>query len=277
MYKLLCANFARLWKNKVFWGEMAAMLTFSIVIMFNGCRQAIADASSGYRYVLDHYYFSMAPMLGLFCAIFTSLYLGTEYADGAIRNKLIVGHGRAGIYLTNLMVSYAATLLFALAWLAGGLVGIPTLGTWQIGYAGLACYVGLIALFALALSAIFTFVGMAFSGKATSAVCSMLLYLGLLVWASMVYNSLCQPEMSSGIIMTAEGMRMSEPSPNPDYIGGNLRNAYEFVLDLLPTGQGILMTNVEIARPLRMGLCSVTITVIMTLCGLILFDKKDLK
>ena len=83
--------------------------------------------------------------------------------------------------------------------------------------------------------------------------------------------------MSSGIIMTAEGMRMSEPSPNPDYIGGNLRNAYEFVLDLLPTGQGILMTNVEIARPLRMGLCSVTITVIMTLCGLILFDKKDLK
>ena len=273
MYKLLCASFARLWKNKVFWGEMAAMLTLEIMITL----QIQSNISLGYVYTLDQSYFSMAPMLGLFCAIFSSLYLGTEYTDGAIRNKLIVGHGRAGIYLANLLVSYAATLLFALAWLAGGLVGIPTLGTWQMGYAGLASYAGVIALFTLALSAVFTFVGMAFSGKAASAVCSMLLYLGLLVWASMVYNSLCQPEMSSGIIMTAEGMRMSEPSPNPDYISGNLRKAYEFVLDLLPTGQGILMANVEIARPLRMGLCSAAISALVTLCGLVMFGKKDLK
>ncbi len=277
MRNLLSANFARLFKDKVFGAALAAVLLCAVATMLNGCRQAALNASSGFSYTLDDYYFNLAPTLGLFCAVFTSLFLGTEYSDGTLRNKIMVGHSRASIYLANLIVCFAATLCFVAVWLVGGLVGIPSLGLWKIGAAGLATYVALIVCFAAALSSIFTFMGMNLQGKAASAVLSLLLFLALLVGASMVYGRLCAPELSSGIVITSEGMQMADPAPNPEYVGGSLRRAYEGILDLLPTGQGILVANLEVARPLFMLASSALISAVMTLLGVWMFRKKDLK
>lgn len=70
---------------------------------------------------------------------------------------------------------------------------------------------------------------------------------------------------------------MGEPTPNPDYISGGVRAAYEFLLDLLPTGQSILLANLELARPLRGALCSAFIAGAAALGGLWTFRKKDLR
>ena len=277
MGKLLSANFMRLWKNKVFWCSLAAMLVLAVAAMLNGCRQASMDEMAVYRYTLDHYYFYLAPVVGLFCAVFTSLFLGTEYGDGTIRNKLVVGHGRTAVYLANALVCFTAAVLFVAAWFVGGLAGIPFLGTWEMGAAGLTVYLLLAILTAAAMSAVFTMVGMVCSNRAAGAVCSILLFLGLLVCASMVYNRLCEPELSSGVIITAEGMSMAEPAPNPNYIGGTLRTVYQCILELLPTGQGILMANLEIAHILRMALFSAGVTAAATLGGILAFRRKDLK
>lgn len=277
MNNLLSANFARLWKDKVFWLCLAALLACSAGSMLSGCRQAAVNAGSGFAYYLDHFYFNLAPLLGLFCAVFASLFLGTEYSDGTVRNKLVVGHSRAAVYLADLLVCFAAALLFMAAWLAGGLVGIPALGGWKLGAAALALYLLLAILFLAAFTAIFTWVGTAFTSKAAGAVVSLLLFLGLLVCASMLYNRLSEPEMLSGVVITAEGMTMGEPTPNPDYISGGLRSAYEFLVDLLPSGQSILMANLELAHPVREALCSVFVTAAAILGGLWAFRKKDLK
>lgn len=278
MNNLICANFSRLWKSKVFWLVAAAMLACSAFAMLNGCRQAAANAGSGFVYMLDHYYFDLAPALGLACAVFISLFLGTEYSDGTVRNKLVVGHSRPAVYAANLVVCFAASLTFMAAWLLGGLVGIPFLGPWRLGPAGLAAYLLAAALMMAAFTAIFTWVGTAFSNKAVSAVCSILLFLGLLVLASMLYNRLSAPELLSGVVITAEGgMTMAEPSPNPDYISGSVRSLYEFFLDFLPTGQGILMANLELAHLLRAALSSVFIAAAAALGGIALFCKKDLR
>lgn len=277
MRKLLAANFMRLRQDKVFWLAVVVMLACSVLIMYNGCRQAAMDEMSEYPFKLEEFYFNLAPVVGLFCAVFCSLFLGAEYSEGTIRNKLVVGHSRAGVYAANLVTCAAATLAFVLAWLLGGLVGIPALGPWQLGTAGLLVYILLAVLFSIALAAIFTFVGMSFSGRAVGTVAAMLLYLGLLILASMLYNRLCEPEMYSGVIITAEGMEMGEPKPNPFYISGSLRQLYQFIVDFLPTGQGILMANLELAHPLRMALSSLAIIAATTLGGIALFRKKDLK
>ena len=83
--------------------------------------------------------------------------------------------------------------------------------------------------------------------------------------------------MTSGVVITSEGMQMAEPAPNPEYLGGNLRRAYEGLLNFLPTGQGILMANLEVARPLYMLASSALISVGMTLLGVCMFQNKDLK
>lgn len=104
-----------------------------------------------------------------------------------------------------------------------------------------------------------------------------LLWLALLILASMVYNRLCEPESISGIVMTLDGMETSEPSPNPNYVSGTFRTFLEWVVNILPTGQAILMANAEITHPLQNILCSALIALGTTLGGIFAFRRKDLK
>ena len=276
MRKLLSANFSRLWKDKFFWLCMGAMLIYSVVYMMNGCRQAAADLSE-YNYSLDKYYFHFAVVIGAFCALFSSMFLGTEYSDGTIRNKIIVGHTRTSIYIANLITSFTATLLLMLVWLIGALAAIPTLGVWEMGVPNLFAYLLIAVMFEAALAAIFTFVCMQTANKATTVVISILLFLGLIVFASMINNGLSQPEMTSGVQISANGIDMSEPTPNPNYISGIQRTIYEFIVDFLPTGQGLQMSQLKIDHAVRMLVSSVVITVLTTLGGLFVFKRKDLK
>ena len=276
MCKLLSANFSRLRKDKIFRLCMGAMLIYSVVYMLNGCRQATAD-SSEYHYSIDAYYFHFAIIIGAFCAVFGSMFLGTEYSDGTIRNKIVAGHTRTSIYIANLLTLFIATLLMTLIWLIGALVAIPTLGVWKMGIPNLLGYLSIAMMFEAAFSAIFTFVCMQSTNKAITVVVSMLLFLGLLVFASMVYDGLNQPEMTSGVQITANGMEMSESFPNPNYVSGAMRKIYDFILDFLPTGQGIKMWRLEIGNAVRMFISSVVITISTTLGGIFIFKRKDLR
>lgn len=276
MNKLLSAQFFRLRKDKTFWLCITGMLVYSLVYMLNGCRQAIANEPLGYHYSLEQFYFHVGLPLGMFCAVFTSLFLGTEYSDGTIRNKLIVGHTRRHIYLANLIVCFTATFFMLLTWFVGGLIGIPTLGFWKMG-AGTVLYMLIAVCIGAVFSAIFTAIAMLCHNKATSAVFVILLFFGLLLLGSILYNQLSQPEFSNNILITADGMQMSDPAPNPAYLTGNTRKIYEFLLDILPTGQGIQLFDLSVAHPLRILLSSLVLTVISTFGGIYFFSKKNLK
>lgn len=277
MNKLISANFARLKKDKIFWISITVILICSVAGMLNGCRQANVMEESGYMVSLDSYYFNFAPAIGLFCAIFIALFLGTEYSDGTIRNKLAVGHTRTHIYLSNFVVCFVACLAFVAVWLIGGLVGIPFLGVWEIGAGGFFLFVLIAVLFTAALAGIFTLLSALSTNRAITVVITIICFLGLLVLASIIYNRLCESEFLSGMVITAEGMEMRDPTPNPNYISGSLRTFFEWVLDLLPTGHGILMANVETAHPIRQIILSMLIAFGSIVSGIFLFQKKDIK
>ena len=276
MNKLLRSNFARLWRDKLFWLCMGAMLVYAVAFMLNGCRQAAVDMSE-YQYSIDNYYFHFALSIGLFCSVCGSMFFGTEYNDGTIRNKIIVGHTREDIYLASLITTFAATLLIMSVWLAGALVAVPALGFWKMGVLRLLGYLLIAVLFVLALSAIFTVINMLSSGKANTFLISVLLFIGLLLLASMIYNGLSEPEMISGVQITQNGLDMTEPSPNPNYVTGMRREIYDFIVDFLPTGQGLRMWQLEVIHPVRMIVSSLFITVAATAGGMLAFKKKNIR
>lgn len=275
MYKLLSANLTRLWKNKTFWIVSLLVLFLSVGNMLNSCQRAAALTTIQ----LQDSYFMLAPVLGIFCAVFSGLFLGTEYSDGGIRNKLSVGHTRVTIYLANLLICFTATLCFSAVWLAGGLIGIPVLGAWKLEPSVLLLYFLLILLLAAVHSAIAAFISILCTNKALAAVVSILFSLALLLCASLIDSRLYEPEFISDIMFSENGLQMQigDPVPNPLYVGGALRAVLEFLLLFLPTGQEMKLAQLDVSHPGLMLLCSAGITAAVTVSGILLFRKKDLK
>ena len=126
MSKLLRAGFARLKKDKVFWIGIIFMV---VVGLFIPVRNYIDTLESGYESTFDSYFFGFSLFTGVIAAVFVSLFVGKEYSDGTMRNKIVVGHTRSAIYLSNLVVNIVAALITHLAFLlAVSVVGIPCLG-----------------------------------------------------------------------------------------------------------------------------------------------------
>lgn len=273
MRNLLRANFFRMRRDEMFWTCFGVVLACSAVFMFFWCRE---DLSLGLAVKLEEYYFNMVMALGLFDAVFAAMFLNAEYAEGTVRNKLAAGHTRRDIYLAHFLTVLAASLLIMAAWLAGGCVGIPMIGIWGFGLAGWAHHVLIAVGFTVSFAAIFTFLGLLLSGRhATVAV--VLTYFALLLGAATVNNILSEPEFSSGIITTMDGIQMAGPEPNPRYVSGTLRTFLEVLQDFFPTGQAIQVQNLSVLSPLRALACDLGVTAAFTLGGLALFERKDLR
>lgn len=281
MRNLLSAGFTRLWHNKLFYVVNAAILLLAAGIMLNFGRQALAD-TSGYTYYLEQHYFDTSVYMGIFSSAFFALFIGTEFSEGTIRNKLTVGHTRIHVYLSNLTICAAASLVFTAAWMVGGMAGIPALGPWSIGASGVLLSLVISVLSSVALSALFLLVSMLSTNKSMAAVACIFLSLALIVTASYFYNHLCEPEMSSGMMITIEGgLQLMDPTPNPNYVAEPLRSVFAAIVNILPTGQMILLANIKSPEglaiyPLQIA-GSLLLTVLSTVAGLILFKHKDLK
>ena len=76
-------------------------------------------------------------------------------------------------------------------------------------------------------------------------------------------------------------MIQTEPSPNPAYIAEPMRTIFVTILNILPTGQTVLLANLTSGEglalyPMQLAGSGVLIALI-TAIGLEIFKRKDLK
>ena len=88
MSRLFTSTFFRMLKKIVFWILLICMFIYGVYSASNFA----SEASAGFA--IDGCVFDFVPFMGLVAAIFISLFVGSEYSDGTIRNKLVVGHSR---------------------------------------------------------------------------------------------------------------------------------------------------------------------------------------
>jgi ABC-type transport system involved in multi-copper enzyme maturation permease subunit len=275
MRKLVSANFSRMWKNKFFWLCTVAILGFVVFMVLMG---ANVDKMQNLGRNLDYYYFNSLPYFGPLLSVFISMFLGTEYSDGTIRNKLIVGHTRTEIYFANLLTCFGGCLIFFAVWAVGGLVGIPYFGLWSVGIDGYFQLLIIELLTVWTLTAVFVsiaqFITNRYANVITVFVATFILMLG-----SYFYNALCEPETyMNGMTINSDGtVEFGDVIANPAYIGGALRTVYQVILNILPTGQQIWIADETVTHPIFMCMCSLMIIVVFTGIGLLLFHKKDIK
>lgn len=279
MIKLLRANMFRLRKNKLFGAMLIIMAGLSMFMMIMNCREELRWAEQGYTDMLsfDKMYFNLTPLLGIFFSVMISMFIGTEYSDGVIRNKIIVGHSRRDIYLSNFITSIVSSFASVAVWLLSGLVGLFFINEWYLPKKWVLIYILVILLLSSAMSAIFTLIGMLSSSKAASAVISIIVFIVMLVISTTVNQALSAPEMTSGYQLTSNGVEMTEPEVNPRYMRGTARDIAEAAMDILPTGQALYIANLSMTEPALPMLASTLITVFVTGIGMVIFKKKDLK
>lgn len=275
MSKLLRANFARLIKDRVFLAGMAAMIVFAVGnCMVNYINMIKYEESVRF----DDVFFASYSVIGILLAAFISIFIGTEYGDGTMRNKVIVGCRRTDIYLANFLCCAAAGLLMNLAYtVIACAVGIPLFGLFHSGIAAVLIFTLDGILMTVMTVSLFTLMSMHNRNKALSSVINLLFIFVLLALAIYLMARLDAPEFIEGITITEGGIQSAVPEPNPKYLTQAQREVYQFFADLLPTGQSIQIAGLSAPHPWRMALCAVVIAAAASIGGALGFRRKDLK
>lgn len=275
MSRLLSANMMRLKKNKCFWGSFLFMLAVGV---YFPVMRYMEMKKTGYSNNLDNGFFSCAVFVSVILSVFCSLFVGTEYSDGAIRNKIISGHKRSDIYLANLFTGMSAGLLLCMVFFAVYLcVGIPLLGFFETDRKIILLFTITVLVLIVSFSAVFTMAAMLCGNKAiTSVICVLGVFI-LIFLGSYLNSRLGEPEMNPAFTTTNGSPMYEKDTPNPNYLRGTERKVYQFLYDFLPGGQVIQCVSMEAANLHLLGIYSVIIFGITTSFGILIFKRKDIK
>lgn len=280
MSRLLSADFAKLKKNKFFWICMIGMFLFGV---FMAVMDYISTRQYGdYEAQITNILFIYALTVAILIPAFVSLFVGTEYSDGTIRNKMIIGHTRTCIYLSNIIVCSIAGLGFCLSYIIGVIVAGLPLYTIDTGILESTVILVLCSfVMSIAFTALCVLTALLCQNKALTAVVNILAACFLLVISIYIMNKLSEPEVYPGYsVMTDSGeVEVLENEPNPDYLRGTEREIYQFFNDFIPTGQAVNITQAGgmAQSPGLLAAYSASIIIVSTGVGMFVFKKKDIK
>lgn len=275
MINLLRANFSRMWKNKPFLLSAAIMLLTGITVPFTHFLNRDTE------WTLDFSFFTYIFLASILTAVLTALFVGGEYSDGTLRNKLIAGHRRSSIYMANLIVCVTAGILLCVFhMIPHAVLGCLFSCRFNAEPKTILCYIGLSFMAIAAFTALFTLISMLCQSKSYTVAGCILLTVALLFWGVQITSALNEPEIFPAYtyVDTESGTTTEESTTrNPNYLTGTKRQIYKFLQDLTPGGQALQIADMNTDTPVQLTLFDGVILLVVTGCGLALFRRKDLK
>lgn len=280
MGNLIRAGLLRLKKSKLFWTFVILSLLWGALtyyLMWDSVEyygEIYLNANAGFYFMMPLFY--IGPAEAVFCAFF----IGTDYSDGTIRNKILIGNRRKDLYLSNFILVSAAGFCFYLSYAAASvIVGLPLIGTGVFtAISALPWRLLSGALIVLTNAAIFTLLSMLNSNKAVTAVVGILLAVVIMVLGVFVYDALAQPEfIERQIFQDGWTEFVGEYVPNPRYVDGAAREALEWVSAAIPFSASLdTMSPSKDAISFKAPCCQFAVTVVLTVLGALLFERKNI-
>lgn len=267
MNKLLTAEFSRLNHSLCF--RLCTLFSVGLGVFLVGMRKlnimlnTAAYRKLGNQFSIDDLLFPGSLYLVFALASFIGIFLGTEYSDGELRNKVIIGHKRREIYLSKWIVCMYSCLFFYLLYFSASLI----LGTILLDGTSLdsteLIYRILICLCAsLSFCSILVAVALAVPSKSAGSVSCLLLTIFLFYASLFVIGKLSDPE----------------------YYGDLMHKLYTVLDYTLPIciqyRNAVAKTTESICEILNIRallLSSVILTLFTTGTGILILEKKELK
>lgn len=296
MSKLISANLSRLFHSIWFWACGLIMLLYSLWQAAKLLSWTVNGPWKGQAldYVTCRIGDFTVPML-ILLPVLCALFLGADYHNGTLRNKVVSGYTRRQVYMAGFVTMLAAGLIYA----AAHVLIITLSGLFVKNQAwDMAAYGGRLLSclpYILGVAALGTMLAMLISTRALP-VLAILLSAGLL-WlpqylfeqlsyarqtVSMEYvQTVIEPDGSTTYMRNGEEIAYEDLDRvlSPNYVPEPRRSVYRFLMEALPGGQAFwLSDSIEIeGGALYMAACSLALAALSTALGLMLFRRKDLK
>lgn len=265
-----------MFRSRLFHVGLLYMLVCSAVFIYLNYRTAMRSENVFY---VEDALFNLFPMIGPVTAIVTALHLGAEYDHGTIRNKLMVGHTRWALYWSDLAVCTVASVVLLLVMLAvSGLVGYVLFRAFLLPAKDLALLLLCAVLITMVFAAMFVAVSVAVPNRAFSVVACWVLFYAMMLVSSYLQSILAAEEMTYSYVMISQsGVEFGDLIENPDYVDGPQRTVFEFIDNLLPTGQAAHLNNMEFENARHWPWMSAAVWLFSVAMGWLGFRRRDIK
>lgn len=276
MINLLNANLTRVKKAKLFKILSFAIILVTIFMIINQYLDS-KYASSPVQY--DSLYNFLLVFIGILISIFTGIFLSTEYFDGTLKNKIIIGHKRINIYLANLMTIIIVSLFFEIIFvILITIVGIPLFGFNILSLNNFIYSIIMTQLIIIANASIYTFIAMVCTNGMLINVLCILIAFGSYFTTLILMNILETPEYITSAQITDTGGNIEYiKEKNPKYPSATKKQICNTILDIVPQSESIRIVSDKIPNKNLVILYSISTSLIITGCGIIIFKKKELK
>lgn len=270
MIKLLKAGFFRLKKDVIFW-----LFIFLTIGMAGFTLFRYLSNEGAY---LDKILNEFIMYIGLFIAIFVSIFVGKEYGQGIIRNKIIVGHSRVSIFLSNLIISIVVSLLCELIYLIiVFLIGIPLFGQMQMSFSQFAIVLLNTALVIISFCSIYNFITMICSEITISISICIILFVAMFVaQAALGFTAHASKYIENAFYDKGNKYIISQ-EPNPNYPGDEKVKQARMLYLFIPQGQAMEIESGNLEYSAQMAISSIILICVVNIAGVCIFSKKELK
>lgn len=276
MSKLLNAGFARLFRSKVL------QICLILLSLATGGAIILNRLTGTQGDMPDSFLLSGLMMLSVMTAVLTVTFLGSEHQFGTIRNKLIIGHGRAAVYGSSFLVCFAGMLMmFALVWILSLVFGNLLMGGFAKSSQVLLVLLLRSFLAMTALTALYTAAGLCIQSKSVSSIAGVICAFVMLIASVAIIQMLMEPEFypADQVVMTEDITYETAPEDpslviNPYYLSGTRRVVYQAINDLCPVSQMLEESGDLTAKAVLIPAAEI---VFLMGAGLCIFRKRDLK
>lgn len=287
MVKLIKAEFKRCFSGRVFW--LMVLFTFVLAVSCNIIRLIDVRVSKEKEVFNDSMLYIGLLIAGLLVVVFVSFYTGPEFDGGTIRNKLIAGNTKAEIYLCNLAVCSAVSVILQYVFFFTVYVfSNMFFGAFHHPFSVMMKLQLIGSLGVVAVTAIIILIMMIVRGAAVTMVVGMIAAILSFAMSVCVINTL--EEHSECLFYTEEGYLTDEQyevlnehsyiyGVDSEECGGAKLFIYEALYDGLPVSQAYRFS-AEKELPYHwqyMIIYDIAIIVIATAAGVLVFRKLNLK
>lgn len=236
MFRLLRAGIRRYLHSVVFWLAVIAIVSIALDAGMRARERAVDDFCVLLFFVVS--------------AVVTVSFIGRESAEGGFRNKVIIGHTKGSIFLSELILSIVCNLLLAIIFFSVFFI----INNYIFARFPVDLIITMLIdclLSGICFTAILASVCCLISNRIASAMISILLVFAMVLGTNEIEHALLQPEYFESYSSTLEEWTDEEgnvhhehvkdeesvqKTDNPAYISEPLRTVYKVVYNISPSG-----------------------------------------